>query len=86
MTDDLVAFLRARLDDDQGYAVAFGKKQLLRDVEAKRRIIAIYEEAVPQYQAHRDWPAGELDGLRTAIACLATAYADHPDYREEWKP
>jgi hypothetical protein len=64
--------------------------RVLREVEAKRRTVARYEEAV----------AGTHDASRTNAATwrpivtvlepvlrdLALPYADHPDYREEWRP
>lgn len=26
------------------------------------------------------------DGAMTAVRCIATAYAGHPDYQQEWRP
>jgi hypothetical protein len=118
MVDELVAFLRARLDKDEAIACAADTElsavfiriavfdpemaaderhimrhkpvRVLREVEAKRRTVALYEEAV----------AGTHDASRTNAATwrpivtvlepvlrdLALPYADHPDYREEWRP
>jgi hypothetical protein len=45
--------------------------RVLAECEAKRRIVAFY--------------AGPV-GSHYVLHFLALAYADHPDYREEWKP
>ena len=47
--------------------------RLIRDCEAKRRIV---EDATNMHTS-----CVELDGV---VALLATVYANHPDYREEW--
>ncbi|WTW93642.1 DUF6221 family protein [Streptomycetaceae bacterium NBC_01309] len=133
MTDDLVAFLRARLKDDEDGALlaapwpwhlnaeadeviavddiqvaevfALSNNQLrntaahiarhdpqrvLAEVAAKRAMIDAYEKSRgqdtwgdPQLSG---WLEGKADGLLIALQVLATAHADHPDYREEWKP
>jgi hypothetical protein len=51
--------------------------RVLTECEAKRRIV----EACAEVLAY-DAEALPQDVLR----CLALPYADHPDYREEWKP
>ncbi len=138
MTDDLVAFLRARLSEDEAvtrrnlgqrglgdngnfpdyrtytdddtnaaddYLGRFNPARVLREVEAKRRII---DELVDAREARRKawanylawtdgkpepFPGGErsdgpdriIAGLERAVILLASEYADHPDYRQEWK-
>jgi len=128
MTDDLVAFLRARLKDDQDVAEStrqaslswrnfdmdgelrddvnagtvcivpadedrahiarWDPQRVIAEVAAKRRIIdawqAVYDDIQEPYTG--DQRMGEGFGLDHAVQCLATAYADHPDFREEWKP
>ncbi|GII86615.1 hypothetical protein Ssi03_46050 [Sphaerisporangium siamense] len=126
--DDLVAFLRARLDEDEQMARAAGgawqyvalpdvispaghslqldddralvdvgfmeddalrpaeaqhiahhdPARVLREVEAKRRLI---EAHVDHYGLVFDhfWPV-------PVLSLLALPYADHADYREEWRP
>lgn len=143
MTNDLIAFLRARLDEDERVArdVAggadlgawqredhnvfksdLGRKVLvvgggegspdadeldhiarhdparvLRDVEAKRRLVA----EIFEYEATEDGelgcchsaddiaagqcPGTDLDKL-LALRLLALPYAEHPSYREQWRP
>ncbi len=52
--------------------------RVLAECEAKRRIVESYNspDSVGSYG----------DGLWEALAHLALPYADHPDYREEWRP
>jgi hypothetical protein len=114
---ELVAFLRARVQDDWNHArdamvkdgvwkaertvivldtgaeipevylgpadhiARFDPARIFREVEAKRALLDRYED--PQMTG---LTAGFLDGLRHALALLATTYADHPDYRESWRP
>lgn len=107
--DDLVAFLRARLTEDEQAAhealartttsrrmiggemvtvstappawrtSAWPADRVLRDVEAKRRIIDLCDTEIQ----------GDTDGAVTAsstLYLLALPYADHSDYQEEWRP
>ena len=76
-----------------GEAVA---RRLLADCAAKRRIVELHQ---PEYAPATDWqgahlscscnPTDEFLGTdwpcRTLLA-VASVYADHPDYREEWRP
>ena len=56
---------------------AFDPARVLAECEAKRRIVQRVVEAM-------DAPPDEWTYV---ILCdLALPYADHPDYREEWKP
>lgn len=114
---DLVAFLRARLDEDEaaiggpdeldpdkGHRLTddfqFGvllipKIRVLREVEAKRRIVDEHANVndgdcgtcviglwgYPTHGGSRpeSWPCPTL-------RLLALPYADHPAYRAEWAP
>jgi hypothetical protein len=111
--DDLIAFLRERIDEDEqaalpiidymwdgdvvkrpyefyaevhGHVLRHDPARVLADVAAKRAIMDALVEA--------DREAGNLispegayaNGLEAAVRRLADAYADHPDYREEWRP
>lgn len=68
-------------------------EDVLAECEAKRRIVAEYVEAA--HLSHRlqdegsdekwEWIAREA-ALERVVRLLALPYADHPDYREEWKP
>jgi hypothetical protein len=50
--------------------------RVLREVAAKRAIVASYEDAATH----------EFAGLQVAVGHLAAAYGEHPDYRPEWAP
>jgi Family of unknown function (DUF6221) len=107
---DLVAFLRARLDEDEAYAREpqgwneydpgdpGDPARVLREVEAKRKILA----DLPGYSKQRrefrdgmylpenaDYHSGHADGTddsaRYVARCLAAVYRDHPDYDEAWE-
>jgi hypothetical protein len=61
--------------------------RVLREVEAKRRILERYRALVEDFD-HVDETVFEHTRratLEDALADLALPYADHPDYREEWK-
>lgn len=65
--------------------------RVLREVEAKRRIVELHSETELQNDegenvgagcadcAHFDWPCETL-------RLLALSYADHPGYDESWRP
>ena len=71
----------ATFDDDHGIlpSIHIGRwspARVLAECEAKRRIV----EGMQPYCPIDDISAPEVLGY------LATPYADHPDYREEWRP
>lgn len=122
--DDLVQFLRARLDEDEQAARRAGDSfrqisetgvivategdraeecasanwagiaehivrhdpaRVLAEVEAKRELLADYERFV----AERRRMMGGWDSYpepSPVLTAFATVYADHPDYRPEWRP
>lgn len=65
-------------------------RHMLRECDAKRRIVELHgrEHECSVYEN------GEVDNCHfcidvdecSTLRCLADVYADHPDYREEWKP
>lgn len=65
------------------FDTASDPSRVLAECEAKRQIV-------------RAWPIGVADSASHAVGAramkshvlhlLALPYADHPDYREEWKP
>lgn len=63
--------------------------RVLAECEAKRRIVERYLDVkayVDRGNYDVDEYAAELSGLETALEFLTAPHADHPDYREEWKP
>jgi hypothetical protein len=125
MSDDLVAFLRARLDDDEWTARAakpgpwhadggsvyathptdevvgytdsaehiarHDPARVLAEVEAKRRLLELHEPGEMEYVEGDVCMACDLRGEGPYYPCLtlrllALPHAEHPDYRDEWRP
>jgi hypothetical protein len=113
--DDLIAFLKARLDEDVKVArdatfwtggvpewtaraepdwvhiARHDPARVLAEVEAKRRIIDRAEFVANHGPARDhvralDMTTGASAALRDVLRLLALPYADHPAYREEWRP
>lgn len=89
--------LRAEVGADWPYAkwLRIGKARALREVEAKRRIVAMYEDAATEGQAllNRRVHGATVMAATASVGAfylvlqeLALPYADHPDYDPEWKP
>ena len=98
VANDLVAFLRARLDEDERWAQDSASPlysdgepgtpghsaRALREVAAKRAILGLHARAVIcQGDWHED---GQEQLAEDVLRQLATVYSDHPDYRPEWAP
>jgi len=79
------------IDDDYKHdAIRIPAARVLADVEAKRRVVGLHRELIGEtrggdrvgegcVECDSFWPC---DTLRL----LVLPYAQHPDYREEWKP
>ncbi len=76
----LTEFLLARIAEDEHIVRLVQRSSLgtmptsgrgMRDLEFKRWLIARHARGA---------------GYGAALAQMSTIYADHPDYREEWKP
>lgn len=83
--------VKTRLCDDQihmsdaEHIAVWGPARVLREIEAKRQII----EQHKRYAAERRRMMGGWDPQSDdspILVALATAYADRPGYREEWRP
>lgn len=71
--------------EDATHMARHDPARVLVEVEAKRRIIDEYE----RYAAERRRAMGGWDSyseVSPILAALAAVYADHPDYRQEWRP
>ena len=78
------------------YATRFGPDRILAECKAKRRLILACREARPDlhFLGRRtggvaDFPLSPRDPHQLAalsLALLALPYADHHDYRPEWRP
>ena len=73
---DMADFYAARLDEDEAAARTWldRDRRPLREVEAKRAILAMYADGL----AYDDYAVGR------AIRVLVAVYSDHPDYDEKW--
>lgn len=67
--------------DPERLIVAVDYQRVLADAAAKRRIIDAYLE-VRDHES--TMYASADDYMETVVRVLASAYADHEDYREEW--
>ena len=75
----IVTFDEGAPDEAQAAHIArHDPARVLAEVETKRRIIARVENHA--FLMGRDEIHGDL------LRLLALTYADHPDYREEWRP
>jgi hypothetical protein len=70
----------------------FDPARVLAECEAKRRIVEEHARVwvnplhAPDPAMQRYMHKGRTNGLYFALQALALPYADHPDYREEWRP
>jgi Family of unknown function (DUF6221) len=92
---EMVAFVSARLDEDADtwQRAADGPRagppgvinRQLREVEAKRAILARYTEPPPPNLGESLQRSQEKMGLLYALEQLASVWQDHPDYDEAWR-
>jgi hypothetical protein len=94
LTQELVRFLLARLDEDtadvkrlahtDGAAGARSIEWLRKDVSAKRKVIGTLQQLL----VLRDQPFEKAirDSALHMLRLLALPYEQHPDYRAEWRP
>ncbi len=70
------------------YAATFDPAYVLADIAAKRAILAAYDSMANDW-THFDQTEGEHAreyALREVVRHLTSVYADHSDYKEDWKP
>lgn len=61
-----------------------GPCRAIRDVEAKRAILAMWEKSnhdVNHAEGESRWYL-----MNEVVQALAAVYSDHADYRDEWRP
>lgn len=83
----------APLSPQQRHIDRWGPTQVLLDIAAKRTIVETYEELGRVLAKASD--SGRADeaavtrnlfaGLQVAVLAHAMVFADHPDYRAEWR-
>jgi hypothetical protein len=122
--DDLIAFLRARLDEDEQAAVAAAgqpayfdwevheagprKQPEIRVTGKSYQVVGGVDDSTAEHIARHDparvlleveakrrliqwgeWIRGDFSGSdvwKDVLPLLALPYADHSDYRAEWRP
>lgn len=69
------------------HVVRHDPARVLAECDAKRRIVAeLVKCGWIERQGHRSgYAQGELGAYQSAAKFLTLPYADHPDYREEWR-
>ncbi|MEU9073967.1 DUF6221 family protein [Kitasatospora sp. NPDC048538] len=84
--DDLLRFLRARTtEDNHAYAYiaqVFGSEALL---DSHLPLLDLIDVLAREHTA-MDRSDPRSVGLAHALRVLAQAYAEHPDFREQWRP
>lgn len=70
------------------YLVVAGPGRVLAEIDAKRRIIALHEQATADTQSSDYLMSGPgrmvLVAFDPVLRLLALPYREHPDYRSEW--
>ena len=82
--DDLIAFLKARLADDERPVVT---DRMRREIAAKRAHIRMWEAVAVNF-THVDETVFEFakrEVLEEVLAHDAAVWSGHPGYRQEWK-
>jgi hypothetical protein len=91
MAGDMITFANARLDEALASAATDEQR---RYVEAMRGIVLMHEDYAPEYRSalasgDAAWVqrAGRSrQAVLIAVAFIASARSDHPDFRKEWRP
>lgn len=65
-------------------AVEVGPARVLAECEAKREIVE-HRQRIDRNASDTEWHSGYSDGNYDALRALALPYADHEDYRKEWR-
>lgn len=92
--DDLVRFWTDRLDEEEAGirdCLASDEPNVserdLEDIAAKRQLAAKYDEVADNnVNEPYEYAYGYANALGEAVRLLVMPYADHPDYRAEWRP
>jgi hypothetical protein len=77
--------------DDAAHIARHDPARVLRDVEAKRRLLAQYQAVCDEIRApksaeHRMNARARQFALDEVLVTLALPYADHPNYDPSWSP
>ena len=84
--------MNERSEDRMVHIAVHDPARVLREIDAKRRIVQALESAEvavrntePGKEPH-ELMTGAVNSLRAAVRMLAAVYADRPGFREEWLP
>ncbi|MEO3860902.1 DUF6221 family protein [Acrocarpospora sp. B8E8] len=84
MDDGVVSHVDPQASDDEGVARHIARHhpaRVLRDLEAKRRLLAWLQRTQDWAASNNLWTYDETEPLKI----LAAPYVDHPEFREEWR-
>ncbi|MFG3091730.1 DUF6221 family protein [Streptomyces antibioticus] len=84
--DDLLKFLVARLNDDN-HAYAYVAQTMGGEaiLDSHLPMLDLIEQLARDYRA-MDLADSRSAGLAFTLRVLAQSYAEHPAYRQEWRP
>ncbi|MCQ6250889.1 DUF6221 family protein [Streptomyces malaysiensis] len=68
------------------HAVRHDPARVLREIDAKRQVLAAYSQGAPSDVIDVKYARGYVDALGKAVRLLALPYADRPGYKESWRP
>lgn len=57
----------------------------LREIAAKRRLLAKHAPVIDGTQSTWTWFEGSESESESVLTILASVWSDHPDFREEWR-
>jgi hypothetical protein len=95
MEDEMVRFLRARLEEVEHEArmryKSVAATRTLREIDAIRQVIDLHRSVELPTDMLDVCVTCEVTGADREFPCktlrlLALPYTDHPDYRTEWRP
>jgi hypothetical protein len=70
-------------EETAAHVVRHDPARVLAECDAKRRIVELCQRLEHKRMNDNLW---NIDEDEEILAALALPYANHPDYREEWKP
>lgn len=82
VTQDSEGIMPSVEGDDGCHIARHDPARALREVEAKRALIAQYGDS--EGAQFPDYDGGYASATQDALLLLASVYSDHPDYRKEW--
>jgi hypothetical protein len=79
-------WINPSIEWSDSYRLTIPSARILAECEAKRRIVEDWQERHGLTAQYRTTEAEQRElGALTAMCRVASVYADHPDYREEWR-